>query len=51
MTAYEEIIKLLTRLLLEVLKDIERRTRDWMWSASDRTIRIFVSTKHSVREC
>ncbi|WP_418064821.1 hypothetical protein [Sporosarcina psychrophila] len=37
------MIKLLTRLLFEVLKDIERRTRDWMWSASNGTIRIFVS--------
>ncbi len=32
MTAYQEIIKLLPKLPFEVLKDIERRTGDWMWS-------------------
>lgn len=32
MTAYQEIIKLLPQLPFEVLKDIERRTGDWMWS-------------------
>lgn len=32
MTAYQQIIKLLPQLPFEVLKDIERRTGDWMWS-------------------
>lgn len=30
-TAYQEIIKILDHLPFEVLKDIERRTGDWLW--------------------
>jgi len=35
MTAYQEIIKLLPQLPFEVLKDIERRTGDWIWSGGN----------------
>ncbi|MEK4403229.1 DUF6877 family protein [Sporosarcina sp. FSL K6-6792] len=35
MTAYQEIIKLLPQLPFEVLKDVERRTGDWMWSGGN----------------
>lgn len=31
MTEYQEIIKQLPQLPFEVLKDIERRTGDWLW--------------------
>jgi len=35
MTAYQEIIKLLPQLPFGVLKDIERRTGEWMWSGGN----------------
>ncbi|MEK4712263.1 DUF6877 family protein [Sporosarcina sp. FSL K6-5500] len=35
MTAYQEIIKIAKQLPFEVLKDIERRTGDWMWNGGN----------------
>ncbi len=35
MTAYQEIIKIIPQFPFEVLKDIERRTGDWMWSGGN----------------